>query len=122
MWVASQSVLQGLWGSVVSWGNLLAHNRSMAGGAGICYRLGVGLGISSFMADFFSAPLAAADPDLAAAIGGELARQRDQIELIASENIASRTVLDAEATRWCVFWSASETAADIIADLEQALG
>ena len=50
------------------------------------------------MADFFSAPLAAADPDLAAAIGGELARQRGQIELIASENIVSRAVLEAQGS------------------------
>ncbi len=50
------------------------------------------------MADFFSAPLAAADPDLAAAIDGELARQRGQIELIASENIVSRAVLEAQGS------------------------
>ncbi len=50
------------------------------------------------MADFFTAPLADADPDLAAAIGGELARQRDQIELIASENIVSRAVLEAQGS------------------------
>ncbi len=50
------------------------------------------------MADFFRTPLAAADPDLAAAIGGELARQRDQIELIASENIVSRAVLEAQGS------------------------
>ena len=66
------------------------------------------------MVDFFATPLADADPDLSAAIGGE----RDQIELIASENIVSRAVLEAEATRWCIFSSASETAADIIVDLE----
>ena len=50
------------------------------------------------MADFFTAPLADADPDLAAAIGGELDRQRDQIELIASENIVSRAVLEAQGS------------------------
>ena len=49
------------------------------------------------MADFFATPLADADPDLSAAIGGELDRQRDQIELIASENIVSRAVLEAQA-------------------------
>jgi len=48
------------------------------------------------MADFFRAPLAAVDPDIAAAIGGELTRQRGQIELIASENIVSRAVLEAQ--------------------------
>ena len=50
------------------------------------------------MADFFLTPLAAADPDLSAAIGGELDRQRDQIELIASENIVSRAVLEAQGS------------------------
>ena len=50
------------------------------------------------MADFFLTPLADADPDLAAAVGGELGRQRDQIELIASENIVSRAVLEAQGS------------------------
>src|SRR5260221_2363193 len=49
-------------------------------------------------ARFFTAPLAAADPELAAAIGHELQRQRDQIELIASENIVSRAVLEAQGS------------------------
>ncbi|MGE5368250.1 MAG: serine hydroxymethyltransferase [Chloroflexota bacterium] len=39
-----------------------------------------------------------ADPELAAAIDGELARQRDGIELIASENIVSRCVLAAQGS------------------------
>ena len=49
-------------------------------------------------ARFFGAPLAEADPDLAAAIGRELARQQDGIELIASENIVSRAVLEAQGS------------------------
>ena len=44
---------------------------------------------------FFTAPLAETDPDLERALGLELARQQDQIELIASENIVSRAVLEA---------------------------
>ena len=44
---------------------------------------------------FFTATLAESDPDIAAAIGHELKRQQDKIELIASENIASRAVLEA---------------------------
>ncbi|AKQ43373.2 serine hydroxymethyltransferase [Aurantiacibacter atlanticus] len=44
---------------------------------------------------FWGDSLAEADPDIAAAIDDELARQRDRIELIASENIASRAVLEA---------------------------
>ena len=47
---------------------------------------------------FFSAPLSAADPDLARAIDLELGRLRDHIELIASENIVSRAVLEAQGS------------------------
>jgi glycine hydroxymethyltransferase len=47
---------------------------------------------------FFSAALAESDAELGAAIGRELQRQRDQIELIASENIVSRAVLEAQGS------------------------
>jgi len=47
---------------------------------------------------FFSAPLAATDPELAAALGHELDRQRDGIELIASENLVSAAVLEAQGS------------------------
>jgi len=47
---------------------------------------------------FFSASLAETDPDLAAAIGAELVRQQDGIELIASENIVSAAVLEAQGS------------------------
>jgi glycine hydroxymethyltransferase len=47
---------------------------------------------------FFTQPLAARDPELHAAIVKELGRQRDQIELIASENIVSRAVLEAQGS------------------------
>ncbi len=47
---------------------------------------------------FFSAPLADTDPELAAAIGRELVRQQDGIELIASENIVSAAVLEAQGS------------------------
>jgi glycine hydroxymethyltransferase len=47
---------------------------------------------------FFGQALAEADPDLRAAILGELTRQQDQIELIASENIVSRAVLEAQGS------------------------
>ncbi len=49
-------------------------------------------------AAFFSAPLAKADPEIAAAIAGELGRQQREIELIASENIVSRAVLEAQGS------------------------
>jgi len=49
-------------------------------------------------ADFFSRTLEAADPEVFAGIEGELKRQKDQIELIASENIVSRAVLQAQGS------------------------
>jgi glycine hydroxymethyltransferase len=50
------------------------------------------------MSGFFETGLAEADPDLFAAIRGELRREQDQIELIASENIVSRAVLEAQGS------------------------
>ncbi|MEM7700887.1 MAG: serine hydroxymethyltransferase [Pseudomonadota bacterium] len=47
------------------------------------------------MDPFWNDDLATADPEIAAAVTSELARQRDKIELIASENIASKAVLEA---------------------------
>ena len=47
---------------------------------------------------FFSAPLAETDPELAAALSAELIRQQDGIELIASENIVSAAVLEAQGS------------------------
>src|SRR2546422_9294636 len=47
---------------------------------------------------FFTATLAEAYPEIAAAIKGELGRQRHEIELIASENIVSRAVLEAQGS------------------------
>jgi len=47
---------------------------------------------------FFAAPLAETDAQVADAIGRELGRQRDEIELIASENIVSRAVLEAQGS------------------------
>ena len=47
---------------------------------------------------FFTASLQEADPALADAIGAELRRQQDGIELIASENIVSRAVLEAQGS------------------------
>src|SRR3954467_7804433 len=47
---------------------------------------------------FFSASLAEVDPEIADVIAKELGRQRDEIELIASENIVSRAVLEAQGS------------------------
>ncbi len=46
-------------------------------------------------AGFFTEHLASADPEIAAAIRGELHRQQTKIELIASENVTSLAVLEA---------------------------
>jgi glycine hydroxymethyltransferase len=48
--------------------------------------------------DFFSRGVAETDPELAEALRGELKRQQDQIELIASENIVSKAVLQAQGS------------------------
>ena len=46
----------------------------------------------------FAEPLEKADPEIAQAIRQELGRQGDEIELIASENIVSRAVLEAQGS------------------------
>ena len=47
---------------------------------------------------FFNQGLEAADPAVFASLKDELNRQRDKIELIASENIVSRAVLEAQGS------------------------
>ncbi|WP_417587715.1 serine hydroxymethyltransferase [Pararhodobacter oceanensis] len=47
---------------------------------------------------FFTDSLASRDPEIAKAIGLELGRQRDEIELIASENIVSAAVMEAQGS------------------------
>ncbi|MHC5653870.1 serine hydroxymethyltransferase [Stappia sp.] len=53
---------------------------------------------SPIFPDFFTRSLRDADPEINDAITGELGRQRHEIELIASENIVSRAVLEAQGT------------------------
>jgi glycine hydroxymethyltransferase len=48
--------------------------------------------------NFFSASVEETDPEIAAAIRNELGRQQHEIELIASENIVSRAVLEAQGS------------------------
>jgi len=48
--------------------------------------------------NFFTATLADSDPEVYASTRNELGRQQDQIELIASENIVSRAVIEAQGT------------------------
>jgi len=47
---------------------------------------------------FFSESLSSRDPEIFGSITGELARQRDEIELIASENIVSAAVMEAQGS------------------------
>ncbi|WP_309643374.1 serine hydroxymethyltransferase [Phenylobacterium sp.] len=47
---------------------------------------------------FFFAGVADSDPDIAAVLSRELKRQQDQIELIASENIVSKAVMEAQGS------------------------
>jgi glycine hydroxymethyltransferase len=55
--------------------------------------------MNAFLAPgFFTRSLAEADPALAEVVGHELTRQQDGIELIASENIVSRAVLEAQGS------------------------
>ena len=49
-------------------------------------------------APFFSSGLAQADPEIAHAVADELKRQQEKIELIASENIVSKAVLEAQGS------------------------
>ena len=53
---------------------------------------------ASEFSDFFSRSLADRDPEIFGTIGKELARQQHEIELIASENIVSRAVLEAQGS------------------------
>ncbi len=53
---------------------------------------------SASQASIFSSTLAESDPEIAGAVGRELTRQQNEIELIASENFVSRAVLEAAGT------------------------
>ena len=54
--------------------------------------------VVSAQESFFAQPLAERDPEIFASIKAELGRQQNQIELIASENIVSRAVLEAQGS------------------------
>ncbi|MFN8701001.1 MAG: serine hydroxymethyltransferase [Rhodospirillales bacterium] len=53
---------------------------------------------ADFAQRFFGTSLADSDPDIRASIDRELGRQQNEIELIASENIVSRAVLEAQGS------------------------
>lgn len=50
------------------------------------------------MLDTANAPIDQVDPEIAAVLAGELARQRDTLEMIASENFVPRAVLQAQGS------------------------
>ena len=54
--------------------------------------------ISNYYQDYFDKNLSERDPDLYNSINEELNRQQQHIELIASENIVSKAVLDAQGS------------------------
>lgn len=55
-------------------------------------------GSDAFIEHFFNSSLESVDSDIFNAIRGELGRQRHEIELIASENIVSRAVMEAQGS------------------------
>jgi glycine hydroxymethyltransferase len=54
--------------------------------------------VSDLPPDFFNAPLAEVDPEVAAAMRDELRRQQDTLEMIASENFVPQSVLEAQGS------------------------
>tara|TARA_B100001250_G_scaffold268737_1_gene231880 strand:+ start:333 stop:1640 length:1308 start_codon:yes stop_codon:yes gene_type:complete len=54
--------------------------------------------INSFYQNFFEKGLSESDPEIHKAINDELVRQQNHIELIASENIVSQAVLEAQGS------------------------
>jgi glycine hydroxymethyltransferase len=54
--------------------------------------------INALENEFFTQDVAQRDPEIAEVLGLEMGRQRNQIELIASENIASKAVLEVQGS------------------------
>jgi glycine hydroxymethyltransferase len=54
--------------------------------------------MSELPENFFDLPLAEVDPEIAAALEGELGRQRSTLEMIASENFVPRAVLECQGS------------------------
>jgi len=54
--------------------------------------------MSELHPDYFNRPLAEVDPEVAAALRGELERQKDTLEMIASENFVPRAVLECQGS------------------------
>ncbi|HEY7961784.1 MAG TPA: serine hydroxymethyltransferase [Solirubrobacteraceae bacterium] len=56
---------------------------------------GPAAGPTELSPDYFDRPLAEVDPEIAEAVAGELERQQNTLEMIASENFVPRAVLEA---------------------------
>ena len=54
--------------------------------------------MTNLPADYFNAPLAEVDPEIAEIIAGELGRQQQTLEMIASENFVPLSVLEAQGS------------------------
>jgi glycine hydroxymethyltransferase len=54
--------------------------------------------VSELSLDYFNRPLAEVDPEVADALNGELARQQQTLEMIASENFVPRAVLECQGS------------------------
>ncbi len=54
--------------------------------------------MSELSPDYFNRPLAEVDPEIADALRGELERERDTLEMIASENFVPRAVLECQGS------------------------
>lgn len=54
--------------------------------------------LSQLPSDYFNRPLEEVDPEVAEAIAGELARQRETLEMIASENFVPRAILECQGS------------------------
>ncbi len=54
--------------------------------------------LSKLPDDYFNRPLEEVDPEVAEAVAGELARQRNTLEMIASENFVPRAILECQGS------------------------
>ena len=54
--------------------------------------------VTDLPADFFDRPLSEVDPEIAAVLDAELARQQNTLEMIASENFVPRAILEAQGS------------------------
>ena len=54
--------------------------------------------MSELSPDYFNRPLAEVDPEVAEALAGELGREQDTLEMIASENFVPRAVLECQGS------------------------